>query len=203
LDIRCVRIKPYRDGQRVLVDVQQVLPLPEAQDYTVHLREKAERERLDRADDEARHKLRREFWAGLLDKMNQKSTLFSNIAASKDNWITAGSGVSGLHYCFAVRRYDATVKFLLEGEREKNKAAFDFLESHRAEIEKAFGELLDWERNEDIKQSSLHRTYAIAGIHSDKSDWPKAYDVLIDAMIRLEKAISPWIAGLRKAVPQG
>lgn len=45
LDIRCVRLHPYRDGERVLIDVAQVLPLPEAQNYQVRLREKETRER--------------------------------------------------------------------------------------------------------------------------------------------------------------
>jgi hypothetical protein len=45
LDIRCVRLRPYRDGTRILLDVTQVLPLPEAQDYQVRLREKETRER--------------------------------------------------------------------------------------------------------------------------------------------------------------
>lgn len=45
LDIRCVRLRPYRDGDRVFIDVAQVLPLPEAQDYQVRLREKETRER--------------------------------------------------------------------------------------------------------------------------------------------------------------
>ena len=30
LDIRCIRLKPYGDNGRVLIDVQQVIPLPEA-----------------------------------------------------------------------------------------------------------------------------------------------------------------------------
>lgn len=45
LDIRCVRIKPYLDGSRVLIDVRQIIPLPEATDYQVRLKEKARRER--------------------------------------------------------------------------------------------------------------------------------------------------------------
>ncbi len=48
LDIRCVRLSPQTDGNRVFVDVQQVLPLPEASDYFVSLREKKEEERQSR-----------------------------------------------------------------------------------------------------------------------------------------------------------
>lgn len=50
LDVRCVRLRPYVWEDRVLVDVQQVLPLPEAADYQVKLREKARQERRQRRD---------------------------------------------------------------------------------------------------------------------------------------------------------
>ena len=45
LDVRCVRMKPYTHDGRVLVDVQQVIPLPEAGEYMVQVREKERRER--------------------------------------------------------------------------------------------------------------------------------------------------------------
>lgn len=45
LDIRCVRLKPYKLGDRVLIDAEQIIPLKEAEDFQVHLREKNDRER--------------------------------------------------------------------------------------------------------------------------------------------------------------
>jgi hypothetical protein len=45
LDITCVRLRPYSDGQRVMLDVQQIIPLPEAEQFQVKLREKAQKER--------------------------------------------------------------------------------------------------------------------------------------------------------------
>ena len=45
LDVRCVRIKPYSNGDQILIDVQQVIPLPEAGEYMVQVREKERRER--------------------------------------------------------------------------------------------------------------------------------------------------------------
>jgi hypothetical protein len=38
LDITCVRLTPYRLGERLVVDLQQLIPLPEAAEYTVGLR---------------------------------------------------------------------------------------------------------------------------------------------------------------------
>jgi hypothetical protein len=45
LDIRCVQLKPYRLGEQLLVNVEQVIPLREASDYQVQVREKARQER--------------------------------------------------------------------------------------------------------------------------------------------------------------
>jgi hypothetical protein len=40
MDIRCVRLQPYDLDGRLLLDIQQVLPLPEAADYQVKVRRK-------------------------------------------------------------------------------------------------------------------------------------------------------------------
>jgi len=49
LDIRCVRMRPYLFNGEILVDVQQVIPLPEAADYQVRVRERNEQRRVTAA----------------------------------------------------------------------------------------------------------------------------------------------------------
>lgn len=49
IDVSCVRLKPYRIADRVLVDIQQIIPLPEAADYQNQLRKKEEEERQSRS----------------------------------------------------------------------------------------------------------------------------------------------------------
>jgi hypothetical protein len=41
IDISCVRMRPHSSGNRILLDVQQVIPLPEAAEFQVAIREKA------------------------------------------------------------------------------------------------------------------------------------------------------------------
>jgi len=43
LDIRCIRIKPCRLAEHVLVDVQQLVPLPEATEYQVRIQRKVQK----------------------------------------------------------------------------------------------------------------------------------------------------------------
>lgn len=49
IDIRCVRLRPYRQAEGPLIlDVQQIIPLPEAADYQIRVREKRQVERASR-----------------------------------------------------------------------------------------------------------------------------------------------------------
>lgn len=51
LDIRCVRLRPYALDSRVVLDVQQIIPLPEANDITIQLKKKAQESRIARKFD--------------------------------------------------------------------------------------------------------------------------------------------------------
>ena len=60
IDIRCVRLRPYRlpDSERLLLDIQQIIPLPEVGDYQVKV---ATKNRLQRAEPSVTRE-RRRFW---------------------------------------------------------------------------------------------------------------------------------------------
>lgn len=45
LDIRCVRLQPYKLGEELLLNIEQIIPLPEAEEYQIKVREKAEAQR--------------------------------------------------------------------------------------------------------------------------------------------------------------
>jgi hypothetical protein len=50
LDIRCIRLNPYKVDDRLLLDVQQVIPLPEAADLTIQLRRRETHARAARSE---------------------------------------------------------------------------------------------------------------------------------------------------------
>lgn len=43
IDIRCVKMEPFYDGQRILLDIQQVIPLPETEQFQVQVRQKKQK----------------------------------------------------------------------------------------------------------------------------------------------------------------
>jgi hypothetical protein len=50
LDIRCVRVRPCKSDGTVFIDVQQVIPLPEAEEYQVRIRQQSAERRSARTD---------------------------------------------------------------------------------------------------------------------------------------------------------
>lgn len=45
LDIKCVRLIPYKHEDRILIDVQQIIPLPEAESYQIKIKQQSEERR--------------------------------------------------------------------------------------------------------------------------------------------------------------
>ena len=45
LDIRCVRLIPYKHQEKILVDVQQIIPLPEVESYQIKIKQQSEERR--------------------------------------------------------------------------------------------------------------------------------------------------------------
>jgi hypothetical protein len=198
LDIRCVRVIPYQDNGRVLIDVQQVIPLPEAGDYQIQIREKEHKGRQERGE----HNTRRErFWAGLLALANGRTKLHANISPTEYHWIGAGAGVSGLGYNYVIRQHGGTVELYI-GRKDSsvNKKMFDELHSHKREIDQAFGGSLAWERADSRLGSKIAYYVEAGGYEDDEAVWPTIQESMVDAMVRLERAVAPYLAGLKGVV---
>lgn len=60
IDIRCVRMHPYEFEGKTLLDIQQIIPLPEAADYQIKIKLKSQKERESRTfgSDNTRYTLR-------------------------------------------------------------------------------------------------------------------------------------------------
>jgi hypothetical protein len=92
---------------------------------------------------------------------------------------------------------DAQVELYIDrGDAEQNKQIFDTLHEHKAEIETAFGEPLEWQRL-DAKRVCRVRYMLTDGGLQDQQRWPKIQDAMIEAMIQLERAMKPQIQQLR------
>jgi hypothetical protein len=195
LDIRCIRVIPYHDNERILIDVQQVIPLPEVAEYQIQIREKEQEGRKVKAE---RYSIRKKFWDSLLNLAETKTSLHSNISPSEYSWIGTGIGIRGLSYNYNVGQRDSRVELYIDrSEGEVNERIFDELIAHKEELENTFGQALSWQRLEGKRACRIAFELHNGGYRNDESDWEAIQIPMIDAMVQLEKALSPFITNLR------
>jgi len=146
-----------------------------------------------------RHAVKLRFWQGLLGRARPRTNLHASISASKENYLGASAGIPGLSYAYLIRQRDSdVVLYIWRGKDSKgeNEAIFDKLLEYRDQIDSAFGAPLDWERLEQREVCRIKHTLKNGG-YRDEENWPEIQDDMIDAMIRLEKALRPHIEKLQ------
>ena len=196
IDIRCVRLKPYRmsDGT-VLLDVQQIIPLPEAAAFQTQIGVKRQAERQNRTD---RHDQRLKFWEQLLTVAKSKSDVHANRSPTVGGWVSGSIGRAGFALTYSTRRLDSQAELWIglgAGQTARNKAAFRALELQRAAIEADFGAPLEWQALPDGDGCRV-RYVVDGGYASPVEHWPAIHEALAEAMTRLDKAMRPRVASL-------
>ena len=146
-----------------------------------------------------RYIIREKFWTQLLNYSKQKTKLHANISPTQHNWLGTSAGKQGLGYNYALRKNEAQVELYIDRGKEKgeeNKEIFDQLNSKKAEIEKAYGERLNWERLEGKRACRISKRITMGGYRDEEEKWPQIHEAMVDSMIRLSKSLKPHIAKL-------
>ncbi len=194
LDITCIRLRPYRMNNEVLIDATQIIPLPEAAEYEVKLRQQEQEKRKVLSD---RQETFRKFWGQLIERSRARTDLLTNKSTSSDHWLSTGLGRSGFFLSLSLTQAEHQVECFirLSGGAKPSKAAFRALQFQREKIESDFGGQLDWN---ELPNRLGCRIYIRppGGWKTPEAQWPALQDEMIDAMVRLERALRQPIAEL-------
>ena len=143
-----------------------------------------------------RHLVRQAFWRQLLDKAKQRTNLHANRSPGTDNWVSGSSGTTGLLYSYVILQHGTRLELSIDrGDVEENRRIFDMLAASKTEIEDKFGDTLDWDFQEGRRSCYLRKSYKDGG-YQDRERWSQVQDKMIDTMIRMEKALRPYMKNL-------
>ncbi len=196
LDIKCVRLQLYRDGERTLLDIQPVIPLPEAEEYQVRTKVKAQREKEGKATNSLRHERRYRFWADLISQCQGKTSLHANLKPGIYNWIGTASGVRGLGLHYSVRQHDSAIELYIDRGKDashENLIIFKFLSSKRTPIETEFGYPLEWEELSEKRACRVRSRLQEGGWQDEPTTWQALHATMIERMIRFESVLRPYL----------
>lgn len=194
IDIRCIRLVPYADDGRLLVDVQQIIPLPEAAEYQVRIREKEQSVRQERVGNTTVQR----FWETFVRNTAGRCRIVPRMSSAHMSYIGASTGVRGITFYYVANRNDRRVEIYIDrGEAEVNKEIFHQFEERKEEIEAAFGGELSWQGLFGKRACRVAYLIDVPGDRDDESSWPQIHEALVVAMDRFEKAISPIIPTIK------
>jgi hypothetical protein len=186
--IQCFIVTPYALNEQLFLNVEQILPIRDTEDFTIRIASKAQEEIEVQETMKNRHLIRLKFWELFINKSKKQNHFISNMSPSKDSWLSKGIGIGGAYIDVCITKNSCRSEFIINiGEQELNKKAFDILyKDYREIVEQNIGVSLNWERMDD-KKSSRIRFELLEVSYFNEEDWEKMIDFLLDSSTKLEK----------------
>lgn len=199
LRVQCFRVTPYEMGEQLFLNVEQIIPTQDAEEYMIGIAEKVQDDLETQTELKQRHIIRKEFWTKLIQYMNTKSSLYQNISPSIYNWIGAGSGVRGIGLNFVIsKRYGRVEVYIDRGDKAENEAIFDKLLAKKEALEEVFGGELVWERLE-AKRACRIKSEIECNVFL-KDNWDEMIEFMTEHMVGLEKTFKPVLAKINNTL---
>ena len=193
----CFRVVPYSFGEEVLIDLQQIIPMPEAEDYMIGMAAKESEEKSVQGTQKRREEMRRAFWTRTLEELRSRNIArYANISPSKESWLTSATGVSGCEYQLIFYKNEARVELSLKRSKDDNKWIFDQLDRQKQEIEERFGAEFQWHRLSDNKASRICYAHPFDGFNVE--NWPDRIEWLCEHFVKLDQTFTEPLARLNQ-----
>jgi hypothetical protein len=199
LRIQCFKVKPLQLDELLFLEITQIIPVKEAEEYQIKIAEKAQVEIIQQDSSRAIDVLYVNFWKQLLIEMNSKSQLFRNVSPSKRSYIGINSIISGIGFYFTISKTKkfARIELYIRTNERTNDLAFNELFFYKSEIENAFGENLIWE---NLKKDSRIKYEKDSVDIENVENWNSIIAFMTDSMIRFYDSFQPALEKVKKAM---
>ena len=124
------------------------------------------------SEDEAeRHKIRRKYWEKALPLIQKTTGSFQNANPQKNNAVYGGTNKPGVLISCVANFDSARVEIYIDqGDYDKNRVVYRLLETHRSEIETAYGKALTWVCQEGVRGCRIYDKMTEVSI-TKEDDW--------------------------------
>lgn len=197
--IKCFKVTPFKYNDQVLLEFDQIIPIKEADEYTIKIAAKNQSEAQESAATRIRHTNRMNFWSEFIEYNKANGGLFSTSTPSTDCWISkAIKGYGGVSINIIICKTSIRSEvYISTGDKTTNKEIFDYLHSHEEEIEAKYGAKLVWQRLSD-KISCRIREDVDNLSYLDPNDWNEIFEYFVSSANKFMNAFSPYARNFKK-----
>ena len=195
--VQCFRAMPYSKGEDVFLQIEQIIPLPETQEFMIDAKEK-EREDKGKSKAVAEGKARLvEFWGELKKELEERNfDLLSRVTPK--GYYSIGAGIGNGKFAFCIGRHGMRVELYFQND--KDKKFFDAMYERKSIIESNFDGEIIWERLDNKNASRIKHEIKYDVLtpeqrgFSAKECWGYWITWYADSMLKFYNAILPvWL----------
>ena len=178
IDVCCIKVSPYMYNGKVMVEFDQIIPVKEAEEYTIKIAEKKKVESQKAEIKKRSENVRLEFWQEFVEYNKQKNGPYAASTPNSDSWMGKGGvGIGGTSVNIIIGRLASRSEIYVNtGVRDTNKKIFDFFYSYKDSIEAELGKL-KWERLDDKVTCRISQLMDVGYLQEDK--WQEIFDFFI------------------------
>lgn len=191
--LQCFRAKPYSLGEELFLQIEQIIPLPETNEFMIDAKEK-EKEKKGKSKKVEESKARLlEFWGLLKENLETKNINYLDRVTSKPHY-AIGFWKGRGKFCFCIGRNTFRVELYFHNDVDKTR--FDAMYEYKNELEDAVSEI-QWQRLDTKKASrikletSIEEKDRFQGNWQDKTNWADVIDWYTENMLLFYNTVYP------------
>ena len=150
IDINCIKVSPYMYNGKLMVEFDQIIPIKEAEEYTIKMAEKKKVDSQNAENKKRKENDRSIFWRKFIEYNEQVNGKYATSSVTTESWLGKGGlNLGGVSVNLVIGRQACRAEIYINtGTREENKKIFDYLYNYKDQLELKLGELT-WERLDD------------------------------------------------------
>lgn len=184
MPIQCFKATPYKFGEQIFLDMEQIIPIKETEEFMIKM---AKKNRGEQDILRKRDRLLLDFWQTVIERCEQENIkLFADITPPKHNYISTSIGITGLSVNLVMTKNTARIElFIAKNKPDENTRIFNELERSKHDIEQAiyngtptpdFG--IDWQSLDDKKSCRIKAELSGVGTF-DQQTWDTAINFFV------------------------
>lgn len=191
--LQCFKAKPYSLGEELFLQIEQIIPLPETNEFMIDAKEK-EKEKKGKSKKVEESKARLlEFWGLLKENLEAKNINYLDRITSKPHY-SIGFWKGRGKFCFCIGRNAFRVELYFHNDEDKSK--FDGMYEYKSELEQCIPNI-QWQRLDSKKASRIKLEITkeekdrFQGNWQDKTNWADVIDWYTENMLLFYNTVSP------------
>ena len=178
IDINCIKVSPYMYNGKLMVEFDQIIPIKEAEEYTIKMAEKKKVDSQNAENKKRKENDRSIFWRKFIEYNEQVNGKYATSSVTTESWLGKGGlNLGGVSVNLVIGRQACRAEIYINtGTREENKKIFDYLYSYKNQLELKLGELT-WERLDDKVVCRISKRKGLSFLSEE--DQPIMFDFFV------------------------